>query len=149
MIEEESFDFSFSGLKTAVLREVNRLKSAHYNNIYHYSDLVTSLSYETQESITDILVEKTIRAAQKYKVKSILLGGGVTANERLREKFQFAIRNLPRRQAGSQFAIFFPPPNLSTDNAAVIASSAYFNYKPQSWDKIQANPGLYFWGRTS
>lgn len=131
MINEDTFDFSFSGLKTAVLREINHLKA-----IKQFSNLaICKLVYEVQEAITDVLVVKTIRAAQKYKVGAILLGGGVIANQRLREKFM--IHNL-------HFIIHLPPPVLCTDNAAVVASFAYFNYHPQPWSKIEALPDLHF-----
>ncbi|PIU03444.1 tRNA (adenosine(37)-N6)-threonylcarbamoyltransferase complex transferase subunit TsaD [Candidatus Shapirobacteria bacterium CG08_land_8_20_14_0_20_39_18] len=133
LMDEDNFDFSFSGLKTAVLREVQDLKNnQQYNNI-----TVEQLSYELQEAITDVLVTKTIRAAEKYKVKSILLAGGVSANQRLREKMHLKFKNL-------KFKIEFwcPPPKLCTDNAAYIASCAYFNYKPVPWQDIKVNPGL-------
>ena len=136
LLDAESFDFSFSGLKTAVLRETNRLKAtSQWGN-----RAISHLAYEVQEAITDVLVEKTLRAAEKYKVKSILLGGGVTANQRLREKFQSARKQFNKKTIN----LFIPPPPLSTDNAAAIASCAYFNYQPRLWDKIEANPGLYF-----
>lgn len=109
MINDKSFDFSFSGLKTAVL-------------IAHQQ-----LAYELQEAVTDVLVSKTLKAAEKFKPKSILLCGGVAANKRLREKIPQAL---------------VPPINLCTDNAAYIASAAFFNYKPIPWKKINADPGL-------
>ena len=123
-----NFNFSFSGLKTAVLREVNKLKTLKKLN----SNTIQQLAYEIQESITAILVSKTLKAAQKYKVKSVLLGGGVAANIRLTEKFQSAINN----------EIFIPIPSLCTDNAAYIASYAFFHYKPVPWQEIQAQPNL-------
>lgn len=130
MIDSDDFDFSFSGLKTAVLREIKKLKA-------HNPELITSLAYETQEAIADVLVEKTIRAAKIYKVKSILLAGGVAANQRLREKIKLQIENLKLK-----INLFIPPPSLCTDNAACVASCAYFNYKPLSWQKIKATPSL-------
>jgi len=131
MMGKGDLDFSFSGLKTAVLREVNKLKT-----IQEFNKLkIQQLAYEIQESIADVLVEKTLRAARQFKVKSILLGGGVAANKRLKEKFAVC---------SSQFAVALhvPPPQLCTDNAAYIASFAYFNYKPIHWSKIQAQPSL-------
>ncbi|MFH0863605.1 MAG: tRNA (adenosine(37)-N6)-threonylcarbamoyltransferase complex transferase subunit TsaD [Candidatus Gottesmanbacteria bacterium] len=133
MIDSDNFDFSFSGLKTAVLREMIKLKGMkQFTN-----GTINHLAYETQESITDVLVKKTIAAAREKNVRYILLAGGVAANSRLREKFQFAIHN-------SKFAmqIFVPPPSLCTDNAAAIASCAFFNNSPIEWQKIQAVPSL-------
>ena len=131
MIDQKNFEFSFSGLKTAVLKEASQLKT-----MKQFSHLaIQELAYEIQEAITDVLVEKTLRAAQKYKVKSILLAGGVAANDLLRKKL---LAN--NYQPSAKF--FVPPKNLCTDNAAIVASCAYFNYKPVSWQKIQANPSL-------
>lgn len=131
LLNDASFDFSFSGLKTAVLREVESFKKkGEFNEAVIYE-----LAHEVQESITDVLVKKTIRAAQKYKVKSVLLGGGVSANERLREKFRFSTDQ-------ARYTLNIPPPNLCTDNAAVVAAAAYFNFKPRSWKKIDVDPGL-------
>ena len=93
------------------------------------------LSYEIQESITDVLVEKTIKAAQQYKVKSVLLGGGVAANQRLKEKFNLQLTT-------DNLQLFIPPPSLCTDNAAYIASYAYFHNHPIPWQDINAKPDL-------
>lgn len=143
MLHEDNFDFSFSGLKTAVLKEVRRLNleaNSHLppqNPASQFPPLISALAYELQEAITDVLVVKTIKAAEKYQVKSILLGGGVTANQKLREKMQLEIRN-----SKLEINLFIPPSKLCTDNAAYIASRAYFNYRPVPWSKIIAEPGL-------
>ena len=86
MLHDNSLNFSFSGLKTALLREVSQLKqSEQFNN-----QIIQQLSHEVQEAITDVLVTKTLSAVQRYSAQSILISGGVAANKRLREKF-----NLP------------------------------------------------------
>lgn len=126
MINQDNFDFSFSGLKTAVLNHVKHFK------------LMEQLAFQLQEAITDVLVTKTLNAAKKYQVKSILVGGGVAANNHLREKFQSTIE-----QSNNQTIKFFAPAkNLSTDNAASIASCAYFNYHPLPFLEIKPDPGL-------
>jgi N6-L-threonylcarbamoyladenine synthase len=127
MIYDKGFDFSFSGLKTAVL-----------NLTANRSPLnASAVAYELQEAITDVLVAKTLRAAQNFKVKNILLAGGVVANKKLREKFQFQISNFK-----FQIKLCVPPPSLCTDNAAYIASAAFFNYHPVPWQKVDADPSL-------
>lgn len=115
MIHDDSLNFSFSGLKTAVMREWKKEQDP------------AGFAYEIQEAITDVLVVKTKRAAQKYNAKSILLSGGVAANTRLREKLPDAI---------------VPPPQLCTDNAVYIASYAYLRGTPTDWHKISAQPDL-------
>ena len=133
MIEEDNLEFSFSGLKTAIMREINRLKMAgQLNNL-----IIQQLAHEVQESITDVLVDKTLKAAKRHNVKSILLGGGVAANQRLKEKFQLSIINYQL-----SISLNIPPPAFCTDNAAYIASYAYFHNQPVLWRKIQAKPNL-------
>lgn len=133
MIGRNKLEFSFSGLKTAVLREVNKLKEMkQFNNL-----VIQQLSFEIQEAITDVLVKKTLMATTQYQVKSILLGGGVAANQRLAEKFKLEICNLK-----SEISLHIPPPILCTDNAAYIASYAYFHHHPKPWNMIQTEPNL-------
>ncbi len=150
MIREDNLDFSFSGLKTAVIREINRLKktkqSAHNTFIAPNVDglglsIIQQLAYEVQEAITDVLVDKTLKAAKKYQAKSILLGGGVAANKRLAEKMKLEIGKA-QRAPELEIDLFIPPPSLCTDNAAYIASYAYFHNKPVPWQEIQAKPDL-------
>jgi N6-L-threonylcarbamoyladenine synthase len=129
IINKDNFDFSFSGLKTAVLRTVQSTKNIEQK--------IPQLAAEVQEAIVDCLVEKSIRAAKFFRPKSLLLAGGVAANCRLREK-------LHRKFESEKVDIVFhvPPPNLCTDNAAYIASCAFFNYHPVSWKKINTDPQL-------
>lgn len=143
MIDEDNFDWSFSGLKTAVLRKVKEQESKRVKEKL----TVPGLAAEIQEAIVDVLVEKTIRAAKLYKPKSLLLAGGVAANKRLREKFKLAISHQPLA-----IKFFVPPPKLCTDNATYIAAYANFNYprfakasrgeSPIPWKEIKAEPGL-------
>ncbi|MBI2103800.1 tRNA (adenosine(37)-N6)-threonylcarbamoyltransferase complex transferase subunit TsaD [Candidatus Woesebacteria bacterium] len=133
LINEDNFDFSFSGLKTAVAREVKgkRLKVKDRQ----------MLAAEIQEAIVDVLVDKTLKAVEKYQPKSLLLAGGVAANQRLRHKFELGIMNYE-----SGVKLFIPDHKLCTDNAAVIASCAYFNNHPVDWRKVDANPELIITG---
>ncbi len=126
MIGDESLNFSFSGLKTAVMREWIKYPQPS-------KEVINAFAHEIQEAITDVLVEKTLRASRQHNVRSILLSGGVAANTRLREKF---------RVKNSAFRVFVPPPALCTDNAVYIASCAHFLGKPQDWRKIAAVPDL-------
>ena len=133
MINEDNFDFSFSGLKTSVLRKVKEFKTMKQLN----NETIEYLSAEIQEAIVDVLTEKSIRAIKKYKPYSFLLAGGVSANERLREMLHMKIEKL-----NLSVAYHVPPVNLCTDNAVYIASCAYFNYNPVDWKKVRTNPQL-------
>ncbi len=126
MMHDKTLNFSFSGLKTAILREWK--KDAHPTE-----ETIHTFAYEVQEAITDVLVYKTINAAKTYGAKSILLSGGVAANLRLREKFM---------NQSSRFKIHVPPINLCTDNAVYIASYAYFRGIKTDWHEVTATPDL-------
>lgn len=112
---EHKYDFSFSGLKTAVLNYLNRaaLKGEKVNN----ADLAASF----QASVVEVLVEKTVQAAQEKGLKSVLLAGGVSANSALREEMQ-------KRCQEEGLKLFYPPLEFCTDNAAMIASAAHYRY---------------------
>lgn len=131
MIGSGDFDFSFSGLKAAVAREVKGQDLS--------GEFVQNICASTQEAITDILIRKTLLAAKKDEVKSVLLGGGVAANQKLRDEFKSSIAN-----GKLSIKFFAPPKNLCTDNAAMIAAAAFYNYKPIEWKKVTASPELYF-----
>ncbi|MBI4157413.1 tRNA (adenosine(37)-N6)-threonylcarbamoyltransferase complex transferase subunit TsaD [Candidatus Woesebacteria bacterium] len=129
MIGEKNFDFSFSGLKTAVLREKDRVKKL--------KEKVPEFSANVQEAVVDVLVDKTVKAFKKYHSESLLLGGGVSANARLTEKLKIILR-----KNGLSPKLFVPEPKLCTDNAAVIASCAFYNNRPIPWQKVFPNPEL-------
>jgi N6-L-threonylcarbamoyladenine synthase len=135
MIYQKNYDFSFSGLKTAVLydfknRPVKVRKSKEY---------IRAMSAEVQQAIIDVLISKTLKAAQNFKAKSIILGGGVAANEELRRQF---------RVQSSKFKVnfFVPPKKFCTDNAAMVAVTGYFHYLKRAHkynlEKIKANANL-------
>ena len=132
LMGEDNYDWSFSGLKTAVLRRVKEQESKRVKERIS----IQQLAAEVQEAIVDSLVEKSIRAIKKYKPKSFLLSGGVAANKRLREKF------LQRIKSEILQVFHVPPVNLCTDNAVSIASCAFYNYHPLDWRKIKADPAL-------
>ncbi len=126
LLHDDSLNFSFSGLKTAVLREWNR-------QMQHDEPTINAFAHEVQEAITDVLVAKTFNAAEKYQAKSILISGGVAANIRLREKLQ---------SSHHPYHIHIPSVSLCTDNAAYIASYAYFKGEPVNWHEVTALPDL-------
>ena len=108
------FDFSFSGLKTAVLNLVKKLENQYRPEKMPKNDIAASF----QENITKILFKKTLNAAKKYNLNKIVLAGGVAANSEIRKKF-FALEK-------EGFEIFAPKMKYCTDNAAMVASCAYF-----------------------
>jgi N6-L-threonylcarbamoyladenine synthase len=132
LIGSDDYDFSFSGLKTAVLREIETIEQLN-------NETISNISYSLQNAVFDVLTKKTLRAAIEHNAKSILLGGGVTANNELKKRFELEIRNLKL-----EIPLFIPEKRLCTDNAAMIAASAAFNKKLIPWQKITANPELYF-----
>lgn len=109
---EGSWDFSFSGLKTAVLRIVRKIEEDH--QALPVNDLAASF----QEAVVDVLLEKTLRAAEEFSASEILIAGGVSANRALREAFQLK----------SPVKVNIPHISLCTDNAAMIATAGYYRF---------------------
>lgn len=141
MIDSQDFDFSFSGLKTAVanlLKETSEVRGDPPSSFQRpTSTLVADLAASIEQAIVDVLVAKTIRVAQKYKVKNIMVAGGVASNQKLTSDLKFKVEN-----GKWKIKLHIPPPELCTDNAAMIAAAAFFNPKPANPLNLQANPNL-------
>ena len=147
MMNDSTLNFSFSGLKTAVLREWRKFSSQLTTHLPRRqagnSQLTTYFAYEIQEAITDVLVAKTIAATREYKARSIIVTGGVAANQRLSQKFYSQLTTHPSTALGTgNLQIFIPPPHLCVDSAAYIAAYAYYHKVPVDWRKIKARPDL-------
>lgn len=124
------YDFSFSGLKTAVINTVHQFRQK--NEKIPVEDICASF----QKAVVDVLVQNTIEAAEN-KSDTICIAGGVAANKFLRLSFDNVCRERGMK-------LFFPPVHLCTDNAAMIASAGYFSYAKKNfagWD-LNAVPGL-------
>lgn len=121
MINSDDYDFSFSGLKTAVLYLLKDLEK----KIPKKSDrlkLVPFICGEFQQAVIDVLIAKTLRAAKEFKVKSIILGGGVAANKELRKQMGAMVKkNMPSA------SLLLPSIQLTTDNAAMIGAAGYLH----------------------
>lgn len=140
MINSANLDFSFSGLKTAVLYTVR-----DNPKIPKSQKLTAELCAEFQQAVVDVLVSKTVRAARKYAPKTILIGGGVSANVELRKQLGKIIKEkFPN-------TLYLIPDTLYTqDNAAMIAVAGYFRWKMSknkkpfhsNWKNLEADAGL-------
>ena len=131
-LEEGSFDFSFSGLKSAVINTVHNAEQR--GETIKPENLAASF----QDSVTEVLVEKTILAVKKYGVKQLVLAGGVAANRGLRTRLENAVRDLP------DVDLIIPPLKYCTDNAAMIAAagSIFYELGIRADLSLNANPGL-------
>ncbi|MBI4133927.1 MAG: tRNA (adenosine(37)-N6)-threonylcarbamoyltransferase complex transferase subunit TsaD [Candidatus Terrybacteria bacterium] len=120
MHDSADFDFSFSGLKTAVLYLVQDLKRRGPLTKRMKADIAASF----QQAVVDVLIQKTIRAAKKYRARSVILGGGVAANLQLRRQLVSAVTTqLP------QSSLLIPQSPFALDNAAMIAAAAYLRWQ--------------------
>lgn len=142
LLHQRNFDFSFAGLKTSVLYFLRDQKKQHKRVTPR---MIMDISASVQQAIVDCLVGKTIRAAKQYKVQTVILGGGVSANKKLREALESQLaEHLPH--------VKFMRPDFEycTDNAAMIAVAGYFQYQGakdkkkflQTWKRIDADPTL-------
>ena len=115
MFHEDNLDFSFAGLKTAVRKIVDADPEMNL-------DEKTSLAREFEEAVADVLVEKTMRAIDQFGANTLVVGGGVSANTYIRERLANALHD-----EGEPAKLLVPPPELSTDNALMIALAGYFH----------------------
>lgn len=112
LLEPHSLDFSFSGLKTAVLQHIKGL-GGKLSSIQ-----IREIAASFQEAVVDTLVKKVLRAARREEIKEVVVVGGVACNSRLRERFL-------EEGSSSGIAVHIPPPALCTDNAAMVAAGGF------------------------
>jgi N6-L-threonylcarbamoyladenine synthase len=130
MMQDASFDFSFSGLKTAVKKIADGWS-------HGTDDMKRALAREAEEAIVDVLLTKTKRAVDEYSAKTVIVGGGVSANAHLRRRF------IEEFQGGP--GVLFPAPEFATDNAVMIALAGYFHAEKKEFipaEKLVANGNL-------
>ncbi|MGB2965455.1 MAG: tRNA (adenosine(37)-N6)-threonylcarbamoyltransferase complex transferase subunit TsaD [Anaerolineales bacterium] len=118
---DETYNFSFSGLKTAVLRTVQQLEKQ--KSKLPIADLAASF----QNAVVEVLVRKTLLAAEEYQTKDILIAGGVSANQALRDAFT----------GQKKYRVHIPPLSLCTDNAAMIAGAGCFRFCAGQRDDLE------------
>ncbi|OIN89458.1 hypothetical protein AUJ40_01830 [Candidatus Berkelbacteria bacterium CG1_02_42_45] len=121
LINKPNFNFSFSGLKTAVLTEV-------INRPAKTADRKQEICFAFEEAVVDVLCSKTIKAAKKYKPMGILLAGGVAADKRLQDELKYRIEkyNLGVEEK-YRMNFYIPGPGMAGDNAAMIGIAAYYH----------------------
>ncbi len=131
MLEPDSLDFSFSGMKSAVLNTLNSARMR--GEILSVPDIAASF----QQAVVDVLVRKTLMAIKRTRVKTLLLAGGVAANSLLRE-------SLEETMSQQGVRLVYPSPIFCTDNGAMIATAGYYHYLVKDFAPwtLNANPGL-------
>jgi N6-L-threonylcarbamoyladenine synthase len=149
MLKEKNFDFSFAGLKTSALywlrdNELAATKTTNLNlptgitGIPGEPPTINDFCASFEQAITDVLVGKTMRAVEKFKPKTVILAGGVSANKKLRETLESEIKNY-----SSKIKFLRPEPKYCMDNAAMIAVAGYARITKEtntSWREINADP---------
>jgi N6-L-threonylcarbamoyladenine synthase len=136
--DRDYFDFSFSGLKTALRERVQALQREGA-----FEGAISDLAASFQEAVVEVLVAKTMRAVKQKRCPRVALGGGVANSRALRERL--------RQELGPRGELFAPSPRLSTDNAAMIARAAVFHYRrgEVAGLDLNAHAGLDFPGLVS
>ncbi len=130
MLKDKNYEFSFSGLKTSVLYYLR-----DHSSVVSRKSLVADVAASFQQSVIDVLVGKTIRAAREFGARSVLLSGGVAANKTLRSALADAAKK-------ERMEFFVPPFEYNTDNAAMIAAAVYLSQLRKKKYPLRANSNL-------
>ncbi|KKR78204.1 MAG: putative tRNA threonylcarbamoyladenosine biosynthesis protein Gcp [Candidatus Curtissbacteria bacterium GW2011_GWA1_40_9] len=125
MLKSGDYNFSFSGLKTSVVNYLEKNKNFSKDHVCYFF----------QEAVVDVLVSKTLKAAGEYGASRIVVGGGVSANSRLRQIFD---------ERDNGLSVMFPRKNFSVDNGAMIAAAAFYNRNIVDPLSLSADSGLHF-----
>lgn len=139
MIYQKNYDFSFSGLKTAVLYDFK----SRPPKIRKSKEYIGAIAAEAQQAVIDVLIKKTLRAAKDFKAKAIILGGGVAANEELRKQFKAKIKKDYNPPTAPYF--YIPDSKFCTDNAVMTAITGYYHRKKaqrENLERIEAKANL-------
>jgi len=141
MLHTKDYNFSFSGLKTAVLYDYKKRSP----EIQRSREYIQEMSYQFQQAVVDVLIAKTISAAKEYKAKTIMLAGGVAANTELRKQLGGKIKQFVKSGELKAISYKLPASKLATDNAAMIAAAAYFRRNQATltrWKTLEADGNL-------
>ena len=154
MINSKDYDFSFSGLKTAVLYMIRDLKEKYSEKELEKlfgpkSNWKQKIACEFENSVVEVLSSKTLRAIKEHKAKTLIVGGGVSANNYLQETFKKEISKLNSGVSNIQkIQIHFPSKQLTGDNALMIAIAGYYQFKnkkiAKNLNSVKANGNLSF-----
>jgi len=139
IINDGTFNFSFSGLKTSVLQKTKDIiKNLDLNLAAEIPyELKEEIAWAFEEAVADVLSFKTAKAVEKYQPKTVIFGGGVSANKYLADKIQSKVESLK-----SKVDFLTPPRDMTGDNAAMIGLAAYYHLKKgniSSWDEIKVD----------
>ncbi|MBF0240832.1 MAG: tRNA (adenosine(37)-N6)-threonylcarbamoyltransferase complex transferase subunit TsaD [SAR324 cluster bacterium] len=129
LIHKPDYNFSFSGLKTAMLYFLKD----HPDAIQHKEHVLSSFF----QSVTDVLLHKTFKAVKDYQVKSLSVSGGLAASKKLRTCFE-------QRAQQENITLHYPPPSLCTDNAAMVACLGAYRFEANQWNDmgLEAYPNI-------
>ena len=127
MLHSKNFDFSFAGLKTAVLYLIHDLKKEH-SNILQNNQMKMQIALEFENAAIECLTHKTKKAIEKYKIKTLIVAGGVAANKHLRNEMQKITTPDPSSKRRGGIKLLFPTRELSGDNSLMIGIAGYLNY---------------------
>ena len=131
MLASKDYNFSFSGLKTAVLYALRDVPKKT-----RIASVRPAIAKEFQNAVVDVLVSKTIRAVKEYGAKTITVGGGVSANHLLRNRLLQEMKKL------NGVELFLPDRSLTGDNALMIALAAFIDGKKKAPNKIGADASM-------